>query len=412
MSLSVSSRYALRSLGRNLRRSLLSCVGVGVGCAIGLVTIGWVRGERDLFVQAAAESGAGHLRIAPDGWTKQHDPKLRLKDWRKELAMARSQPGVAVATPRARAQALLAMGTHVASVEMVGVDPRTEPKALRFVRHVSKGRYLRPDDRNAVIVGKALADRLHSVLGDELVATVVGKGGQMQSTMLEIVGIFATGSRDIDLGLCQVTLPEIQRLTGIGGAGEIAIMLRHPHQLEEMRAALEPKVPKGDTVLAWYDVSPELRAGVDLDRAFARVTVAIVLFVVLLGVASAQLTAVLERRKEFAVLAAIGMRGPIMVRVVLAEGFALGIGGMLVALAFGVPAVGYLAWHGVDLRSMMGGNVAMSGVLVDPIFHANFGPWLVPYAALLAITATVLASIYPAWFAARTDPASALRVAQ
>ncbi len=412
MSLSVASRYAARSLGRNLRRTLLSCIGVGVGCAIGLVDIGWVRGERNLFVRAAAESGAGHLRITPAGWGKHRDDSLRLQDAAAELRSARALPGVLVATPRARAQALLAMGTRVSSVQMVGVDPATEPRALRFVRHVGNGRYLHPDDREAVVLGKALAERLRASLHDPLVATVVGKDGQMQSAMLEVVGIIDTGSRDIDLALCQVTLQEMQKLTGLPGAGEVTLLLRDPHELESARVALAARVPRGDSVLAWYDIDPELRAGVDIDAAWAKVTVGIVLLVVLLGVASAQLTAVLERRREFAVLSAIGVRGSTMVRLMLIEGCALGLAGTLVALAIGVPAVAYLAYHGVDLRSLLGADLTLSGVLVDPIFHADLGPWILPASVFMSLTATVLASIYPAWFAVRTDPAVALRVAQ
>jgi len=413
MSLSIATRYALRSLRRNLRRTFLSAVGIGIGCAIGLIAIAWVRGERALFVQAAAESGAGHLRIAPEGWTTRHDPLLRLRAGDQVLRAVREDPEVLVATPRARARGLLAMGTHVASVEMVGVDPRTEPQTLRFVRDVTRGRYLEPGERGVVVVGKALADRLHSDLGDMLVATVSGEGGQMQSAMLEIVGIVDTGSREIDLGLCQVTLPELQSLAHLGGYGEVTMMLRHPARLEETRARLAALVPAGDTVIAWYDVSSELRAGVEIDVAWARMIAFIVLVVVFLGVASAQLTAVLERRKEFAVLAAVGMKGPTMVRLVMTEGLALGVLGTASALALGLPVIAVLAIHGVDLSGVMGGDkVAMSGVLFDPIFHADLGLYLVPYAVILAISATVLASVYPAWFAARTDPASALRVAQ
>jgi ABC-type lipoprotein release transport system permease subunit len=413
MTISVATRYAVRSVGRNLRRTLLSCIGVGVGCAIGLIAIGWVRGERELFVRAAAESGAGHLRVAPDGWVTRHEPTLRLTSGAQVLRDLRRLPGVAVATPRARAQALLALGTHVASVEVVGVDPETEPQALRFVRHVDEGRYLEASDREAMVLGRALAQRLHAELGDMLVVTAVGQGGEVRSAMLEIIGIAATGSRDIDLALCQVTVPELAALTGIGGYGEITLMLRDPSRLEAMRRAVAAVVPAGDAVLAWYDVSPELRAGVEIDAAWAKLTVAIVLFVVLLGVASAQLTAVLERRREFAVLSAVGMRGAVMVRLLLTEGLVLGSLGTLTALLLGTPVVWYLATAGVDLSGAMGEQgLVMSGVLIDPIFHADIGPWLVPYAVFLSLTATVLASVYPAWFAARTDPATALRVAQ
>jgi ABC-type antimicrobial peptide transport system permease subunit len=137
-----------------------------------------------------------------------------------------------------------------------------------------------------------------------------------------------------------------------------------------------------------------------------------VLFVVLLGVASAQLTGVLERRKEFAVLAALGMRGFQLVRVVVTEGVLLGTAGGLAALAWAAPILRGWARDGVDLSAMMPGGegIAFGGVLIDPIYYPAFGAWLLPAALGLSLVATILASLYPAFFAARTDPASALRV--
>jgi hypothetical protein len=72
--------YAVRGLGRNVRRSALSALGVGIGCAIGLITIAWIRGEGEMIVRAAAESGAGHLRIVPANWPVRRDRRLRLPD--------------------------------------------------------------------------------------------------------------------------------------------------------------------------------------------------------------------------------------------------------------------------------------------------------------------------------------------
>ena len=95
--ISVSSRYATRSLRRSFRRTTLSVVSVGLGTAIGLVTIAWIRGEDRMIASAAAESGAGHLRIAPKGWADSRDPHLRLRAADEALDRLRGLPEVAVA---------------------------------------------------------------------------------------------------------------------------------------------------------------------------------------------------------------------------------------------------------------------------------------------------------------------------
>lgn len=133
----------------------------------------------------------------------------------------------------------------------------------------------------------------------------------------------------------------------------------------------------------------------------------------LLGVASAQLTGVLERRKEFAVLTALGTRTVQLVRVVVTEGLFLGLAGAFGALAWASPLLYQWSTAGIDFSKMMQSRddgITFGGVLIDPIFHPDFGVWTVPAALGLSLLATVAASLYPAWFASRTDPASALRV--
>jgi ABC-type antimicrobial peptide transport system permease subunit len=135
--------------------------------------------------------------------------------------------------------------------------------------------------------------------------------------------------------------------------------------------------------------------------------------VVFLGIASAQLAAVLERRREFAVLAALGMKGGQLVRIMLTEGLILGLVGGVLALGVGGFATYLSATRGIDFGAMYGdADLGISNILIDPIMYSDFGWWLVPLGMLLSLGATTLSSLYPAWYALRTNPADALRVDQ
>jgi len=410
----LEAKLAVRSLGRNVRRTLLSLVGIAVGCALAALLTGLLRGVTRLYGQIAAESGAGHLRIAPEGWLAEREVDLRLRDGEAALAAARALPGVKVAAPRTRAQGLLALGTHVMGMEIVGVDPSAEPVAYRFVRKVVKGRYLKPGEEGTVVLGRELARRLDADVDDDLVLTVVGEGGQLRSAMFHVVGLVTSGNRDLDAGLCQAPLPDVARLSGREGIGEIAVLLSDARALETARAALAPRLPPGDVVLTWSEVVPELAGHLKQDAGVYQLLSFILVFLVLLGVASAQLTAVLERRRELAVMAAVGMRPWRLVTQMLMEAVVLGVAGAALALLVSGTLLWRLATAGLDLSRLLAGRseMAFEGMLVEPRIYGDFGFWLVPYVLGLALTATVVASLYPAWFAARLDPAAALRVAQ
>lgn len=405
-----SARLALRDLGRNGRRSLLSVLGVGVGCAIALTLTGFRQSIVSIYSRLAAETGPGHLRVAPAGWLPRREEKLRLVDGPQVLERLRALPGVQVAAPRARLEGLLAMGTHVAGVQLTGVDPVAEPPSFRFVRHVVKGRYLAPADLDTVVLGASLAERLRVDVDDDLVVTVLGAGGQLESAMLRVVGVVTSGSRELDGNLAQVPLATVARLSGLPGLGEIALMLDRFELIEPLRPQVVARAGP-NAVLRWSEVTPDLAGHLKQDAASSRLMSGIVILVVLLGVAAAQLTSVLERKREFAVFAALGMKPGRLVLQIFLEALVLGLLGAVAGALLAAPGLWYLTVKGIDLSALIGGDLTFEGVLMDPILRAEPGWWMAPFILALAMAASLLGALYPALYAARTDPATALRSA-
>jgi putative ABC transport system permease protein len=369
------------------------------------------RGRDELFARMGAYAGAGHVRIVPAGWRERRDPRLRLANWQADVDGVREISGVTAMTVRARAQALLAMGTHVVPVEIVGVDANTEPSTYRFVQTIAHGRYLRATDTGAVVIGQAIAERLVVEVDDEILATAVGKTGDIESMLLRIVGIVRTGSDEIDATICQVVLADVERLTGLSGIGEVTLILDDWERVDAVKTALSKVVADGDEVLTWGEISPEFKGHLEQDSAVSRLVSGIILLIVMLGVASAQLAAVLERRREFAVLSALGMHSRTIVAVLLQEALAIGLASAALGLALGLPFVWRLAKGGIDLSRYLGTTYSFQGVIIEPVIYGDIGSWTAWYVFTVAVVVTVLASLYPAWFAARTDPADALRVA-
>jgi ABC-type lipoprotein release transport system permease subunit len=372
--------------------------------------IAWVRGEGRMMLKAAAESGAGHFRVVPARWPDTRENDLRLPHWRHIREIVRAAEGGKLVAAHARKEGLLAFGTRVAGVEIVGVDPNVEQEANRLVRRVTEGSYLAADAPRTTVIGRGVAERLDVGLDDPLMVTVANADGEMNSAMLRIVGIAETGSEELDATICHVNLEDVESLTGLSGAGDLTVLLDDPKRLEDATKELRGKLSADYQVVTWEDIVPELASGVEVDETWTRLTVGIVMIVVFLGIMSAQLAAVLERRREFAVLSALGMKSGRLVSVMLMEGLILGLAGSILGLAFGLPGAYYVATHGIDFSKIYGTEMSMSNILFDPVFKGDFGWWLIPLAFELAVSATVLSSLYPAWFAIRTDPAAALRV--
>lgn len=407
----VALKYASRSLTRHTRRTLISMTGVGVGCAMALIALSWMSGAFEMQIRAIAESGAGHLMVVHRDWTKTRENTLRLSDWRETLALVRAHPGVRACSARARANGLLAFGNRSAGAQVMAVLPEDEYEVSRIIsRSRLEGHYLNKEELGAVVIGKALARRLNVELEDDLYATLTGKD-DTHSTMLHIAGIIDTGSQDLDLTICHVTVATMESIIGSSGAGagEITILLKDQAKLTSVQKQLGTLLTGDNTVISWREVHPALSAGMDGDVALMRLLTAIVITVVALGIASAQLTAVLERRTEFAVLSALGMKGSQITGMVLIESLIIGIGGALIALTLGGLAAWYLATEGINLAYFVEDFTGPSDILLDPYIYGSFGPWLIKYALSISIIATVVASLYPAWKASHIAPAEALR---
>jgi ABC-type lipoprotein release transport system permease subunit len=291
----------------------------------------------------------------------------------------------------------------MAGVELTGVDPEAEFGSNRIVyRAEVEGRYLRPGDSDVVVIGGALARRLDVELDDDLYLTMAGKE-EIQSAMLE------TGSRDIDSSICHVMLDDIEKITGYTGPGEISVLLDDYRLIEPKQKELAGRLSDSNAVITWKEVNPGLAGNVEGDKAFMKGLAGIIVIVVSLGIASAQLTAVLERRREFATLSALGMKSGQVIGLVALEALIVGLGGAIVALVLGGSAAYYLATYGVNFGAFLEEGASFGDVLLDPYMYGNFGAWLIWYALGISVTATVVVSAYPAWLATKVEPADAMR---
>ena len=117
--------------------------------------------------------------------------------------------------------------------------PSTEPRTFRFVQH-DRGRAAisQPGETGAVVVGQAIADRLSPDSTTRSWRRRSGQGGDIESALFRIVGIVRTGSEDIDATICQVALADVERLTGLAGAGEVTLVLDDWRRADAAKAAL------------------------------------------------------------------------------------------------------------------------------------------------------------------------------
>ena len=155
-------KMAFRDLGRNRRRSFFSALAVGGGLALLILMSSVVAGEMGSALESAIKLQTGHIQIRAATYDE-NKSSLKWEDLvanPDEIANTIGKMNqVKAATPRLYASGFLSSGTQSAGAKITGIDPLS-PASDPYREGIISGSYLSPDDRDAVLIGNPMAEKL------------------------------------------------------------------------------------------------------------------------------------------------------------------------------------------------------------------------------------------------------------
>jgi putative ABC transport system permease protein len=447
---------------RNLTRSPVRSILAGAAVAFGMVLIVWMRGFQDgeyiQMIDSVVRTRLGHVQVLPRGYLE--DPRPELTIGRADALVSRLEAldHVAAVTPRAVSEGVISRDSELARADLLGVDPVAETRAssvpgrvlegragLEWCRHelgraleimggdqrlfdrwcaaAGSSQYLPADNPRAVVLGAGVARRLLVSVGDEITVQVVravgsreqGAGeGSLSQRRLEVTGIVRAGNPDIDDRVAYLHVSTLQAMLGTSGPNEIVVVLDDIARLDQVRGEVARAVSGQPVeVTTWAERNPQLKSAIDLDSKSGVLMYIVLVLLVAVGVVNATLMSVLERRKEFGVMIALGMRRASVFLLVMLEVTLLGLAAIAVgsALGAGLEIFGRvhgwpIEWFGMDMDSS---DMTMSGATWDSIYYSRLS--FVNGAIILVgmYLMFVLAGLVPALIAARLRPVEAVR---
>lgn len=407
--LKLIARLALRNVRRYARRSALTLITIVVGIVMLLFTVGISEGSYRRAIDTAARSGSGHVVVR----AADYDPiqPRSITDSEAVLAAANAIEG-ARGLPRVRIPSLAQSTGGSATVLLIGLDPDLEKGTSILPEAVKQGEWVAntrgPVPRAAI--GRVLARRLDLEVDDRLVLTI-NANDDLESALVRVGGIFATGSDEIDAGLVVVPLDAARDLIGDPGAThEVAVVLDNLLDADAVRDQLQAVLPTTDLVQTWAEALPDLGDFIAMDRAGGDAMFVILFALVSLAVLNSVLMSVMERVHEFGLLLAVGSRPSTLFGVVLLEALILSGVAALAGVVVGGGIVVYYNQVGLDLGALMGtsSTIDVGGYDITGVMY----PYLPIRRTLLDVGAvigiTVLVTLYPAWKAARVEPVEAI----
>lgn len=403
---------ALRNLLRNTRRTALTVAAIAVGLTTTLFVAAFQEGSYDDMIRTAVSQLAGHVVVQAPGYQDDMDEMLVVPGSGRYAERLRAELPGAVVARRIQLGGLLTSPTHAVGVGIVGVEPGPEARVVDLDERIVDGAWLTEDDRG-LLVGRALADQLGVSVGDKVV--YMGQHGteEMTSRLFRVVGIFHTGSAEMDGFVAYAHLRAAQELLGREDdpAHRVTVHLEDADVDAALATARSAFADEPVDVRDWKGALPEVAALIQVDRASGDVMLGIIGLIVAMGVLNTVLMSTLERTREFGVLLAIGMPPRRLAALVLTEGLLLGLVGATFGTLFGGAVVLAFQQTGIDITAMAGGErmdmgdgISIASV-VYPVWAWGRALGLVG----LAITFTLLSAAWPAWRVSRLSPVEAMR---
>jgi putative ABC transport system permease protein len=415
------ARIALRNVRRQLRRSLLTASAMVLGIGLLMFVRALEGGAHLMYVETATRMGTGHIAMEHPDYMGSQDlvDRIVAGDLERVMDAVRetARPGDLVAVfPRVNVGGLAQSATSSIPVRIGGVDPALEREISFFADKVEEGRYLEPGDRLEAIVGFGVAERLRLEVGSRLVLMAAGAGGDLESQLVLVTGIFRTGVPEVDRGVVQLPLSTAREWLELGGdATSVSVLLTSDRRTGQVASAIRERldaegVPAGRlAVRPWWEAMPDLYAGLRADAVQTYIMLIVLLAIVALAVVNSILMAVLNRAREFGVLRALGLNRRSVGGMVMVEGVILslasGLAGMLLGLGISLGVFG----DGVDISFLFGGELAFAGSTVDPVIPPAVLAGDVVAILTIVIAIGLLATLYPAWHATRIEPAEAMK---
>jgi lipoprotein-releasing system permease protein len=383
-----------------------SLVGIALGVATLIIVMSVMGGfQVDLLNRILGFNG--HLGVYGAG--------APLTNYDALAAQIRRVPGVVSASPVVDGQVLLS-GPRGQSAG--GLVRGIEPDDFRKMKAISirQGSLANFEGEDAIAIGTGLAGKFGLQVGDELTlispqgaATAFGTVPRVRA--YKIVAVFQVGMNEYDTSFVFLPLPAAQIFFQMpNAASHIEVSVSDPDQVREVRVGIAQALAGTPVrIVDWQQSNNSFFAAVQVERNVMFLILTLIILVAAFNVISSLIMMVKDKTRDIAVLRTFGAgRGAVM-RIFLMCGASVGVTGTLVGVVIGVLFC-------LNIETIQGWVEAVTGASVfnPEVYYlthlpAKLNPREVIQVMVMALGLSLLATLYPSWRAARTDPVEALR---
>lgn len=386
--------------------SLASILGIALGVTVLITTLavmsGFQKEIRDRLLQMAA-----HATVSADG--------APMQDWPHAIEVAMQDPRVAGAAPYIEKEALLA-GARNQPALVRGVIPAEDSKVSVLAQKMKKGSAdsLTEGSFN-ILLGQELALWLGVDAGDDVSVTLSDFQGTPMGAMprvkrFHVSGIFEAGYNEIDRGLAVVNMSDLQRVLRMGeGVTGVRLKLHDMDQSLEVARDLAIRLQGPYRISDWTGENANLYHSLKMEKTVMGILLSLIIAMGAFNLVSSQVMLVTDKQADIAILRTLGLTPGGVMQVFMVQGSLIGLFGTVLGVVGGITLTLNLERILNAIESLFNIKLLPEDVYYITGLPTDMQTGDVVVITLVALLMSFLATLYPAWRAARTQPAEALR---
>lgn len=386
--------------------SLISMAGIALGVAALIVVLSVMNGfQKD--VRDSMLSVLAHIEVT--------SPEGKLPNWQDAMQQASTNPEVKGAAPFAATQAMITHGEAMGGVLIRGVLPGEEPKVSDVASQVKQGSFneLRNGEFN-IVLGGAMARGMNADLGDKV--TLIAPQGQITPAgvlprlkQFTVVGIFETGYPEHDATLAFIHMEDALRLFRMDAPSGLRLRIDDMHRAPQVAQALTQSMGGDLLVQDWSQQNRAWFSAVQTERRMMSIILTLIILVATFNMVSTLVMTVTDKQADIAILRTVGASPRSIMKIFMIQGAMIGTIGTAIGVGLGV-----LVALNMDVIAPFIERVLGIQFLPADIYLINTLPSDLRWPDVwsiggLAVVLAFLATLYPSWWAARVNPAQALR---
>jgi lipoprotein-releasing system permease protein len=405
----LARRYLLPGKGEGFifLVATISLIAVALGVAALIIVMSVMNGFRaELFDKIVGLNGHAVIQ----GY------EGRLAGWEQIADRARKTPGVTSALPLIEQPLMASSNGRVEGVLVRGMRVPDMLANKTMTTNVLSGdlRSITPGS-SRVAIGSRLAEALGAYPGSEISlispegrSTVVGTVPRIVS--YTVGAIFEVGIYDYDKTFVVMPMQDAQELLMLGDqVGMVEIQTSNPDRVQEILAPLQPLVRGRGVIVDWRQMNSALFEALEIERVAMFVVLSLIVLVAVFNILSSLIMLVRAKTRDIAILRTMGASRGGMMKVFVTVGVTIGSLGIVLGIVIGAIFLFFRQGVVDAIQALTGQNLWDPSVRFLTDLPAKTDPFEVTAIVLTALILSFLATLYPAYKAAGTDPVQVLR---